>query len=943
MDGIETPATSPTFVGEAESLSRLRLSRDAAMHAANVAVRDATRLTRLLTAINDSGELDALLERILLTLSELFAAEVVVLLDPAGTGSYVPLSSIGLPEDLASLPFSGASEDNVALTMREESPLLINDAAADATVDAQLRELELGSVIYLPVTASHAARGVLILGRCAAEPFAFADVGLLTAMAYRIGLAVEQAQRRAQLERIVRSEHDFGIDLEAEAVARHTVDAFPALIGADSALMVFLTEDGGIRKRLDKGLTMLSDADLSQVVRHLLDDTRIPEFASHAETISLGSDAESLTAGPVERAMMAVPMGRGHLDGLLLGFRTLPTPFDPDMHTIAMLYGGQCSTMIENAHLYQTVRSELSDRRRAERALKASEQRLGALIRSVHDLIVVLGPTGTIQFGNPAAAQFWRSKGGDAAWESFWGRICPEHVTTLREIVESLQARPGVTRTCSLCLLTEDGKRHEYDVVLTNLLEEPAVAGIVLTFHDITDRKSYEARLEDQAFHDPLTGLANRAHFHDHLQKALTAPAEQGRPVAVIFLDLDDFKVVNDSLGHDAGDCILTTVARRMKAVLRPADIGARLGGDEFTVLLQSDVSADAARRIALRLLDAIREPIVIGGREVVVGSSFGIALGTSGQDSADDLLRHADVAMYHAKANGKNGCALFDEKLEVIAIKRLEAETELRRALAKDELDVFFQPIVSLSDGRLRGAEALMRWHHPERGLVGPAEFIDVAESTGLIVEAGQRVFEKAFEWLRHWRLTHGVDLPLHLNLSPRQLASSAFTDMLMTASQRFGVVANTIALEITENTLITNREPAIAMVERLHEHGFRLAIDDFGTGYSSLSYIKKLPVDVLKIDRSFTHSVATDPRDEAIVRNIVSLTEALGISLVVEGVETEEQRDLLHSMGCVSAQGFLFAPALPGEAFEKLLPLKAGQGRASKLPLGQIGANGR
>ncbi len=925
---VECASSATLPVAEEDSLNRLRLSRDAAMHAANLAVRDATRLTRLLTAINDSGQLDALLERILLTLSELFAAEVVILLDPAGTGSYVPLSSIGLPEDSARLPFSTETEGNVARTMREGSPLLVKDATQDAMVEGQLRDLEVGSVLYLPVSASHAARGVLILARCRAEPFIFSEVGLLTAMAYRIGQAVEQAQRRAQLERIVRSERTIGIDLEQNGVVQRTVEEFPGLVGADSATFVLIDNAGVIQSRADHGAPILTDDQLADLVARLLASTGLRRFESYAEMIEV-PPAGGVEGGAIvpRSALLALPIGRDRLDGLLFAFRALPTPFDPDLHTIAMLYAGQSAAALENGRLYRAVHSELADRRRAERALKASEERLGALIRSVRDLIVVLGPMGEVRFGNPAATLVWREDGDAGTRDDFWKRVCTRDRNRLRATVAELETSPGTTRTSSVGLVWPDDSRHEYDVVLTNLLRDPAVAGIVITFHDVTDRKSYELRLEDMAFRDPLTGLANRAFFQERLRLTLSADARPQGSVAVIFFDLDNFKVVNDSLGHDAGDLILKTVAERMRHVLRAGDVGARFGGDEFTVLLETEVAVAEARNVCCRLLNAIRVPISVGGREVVVGGSFGIAVGEVGQASADELLRKADVAMYHAKASGKNTCTLFDETLEVAAVQRLEAETDLRRALAHDELDVFYQPIMSLADGHLLGAEALMRWHHPQRGLVSPTEFITIAETTGLIVDVGRRVIELAFARLEQWRRMRGWSLPLHVNLSPRQLSREDLAEELIDAAQRYGIDPSTISLEITENVLIRNPDMVIAMTKRLKEHGFRIAIDDFGTGYSSLSYVKRLPVDVLKIDRSFIRNIATDPRDEAIVRNITSLTEALGITVIAEGVETEEQRAMLQTLGCSRAQGFLFSPAVPGNRFAGFLPLLAGE----------------
>ncbi len=888
--------------------------------AAQAAIRDATRLTRLLTILNDAGSLETLLERALATLSELFAAEVVILLDPAGTGSFAPLASIGLPEDFAELPFADAADANVPRTMRDGGPLLIGDALADPTVEPQLRDLDVQSVLYLPVSASHAARGVLILARCHATPFVFADVGLLTAMAYRIGLAVEQAQRRAQLERIVHSERAMGPDVEEAGVARRAVATFPDLVGADAATLVRLGEHDEVVFRTDAGAPSLDDRRLGDLVDHLLGRPEIHELAPF-DTVG-PPDADGGTPIP-PGALLALPFGRSHPEGLLLAFRSAPTRFDPDVVPIAVVYAGQTGAALENAGLYRAVNNELADRRRAEQAATASEARLGALIRSVHDLIVVIAANGDVRFANPAATRVWTvAEGGDAASE-FRRRIRPDDLGRLNQLIAGLSATPGETRPSSVGILHGVADWHDYDVTLTNLLHDPAVAGIVATFHDVTERRIHERQLENLAFRDPLTGLANRVHFQESLRRALVPRATGPESVAVIFFDLDDFKVVNDSLGHEAGDVILKTVADRMRAVLRREDLGARLGGDEFTVLVEHEATVETAHRIATRLLGAIRGPVRIGDRDVVVGGSFGIALGETGVETADELLRKADVAMYHAKASGRNTCKVFENGLATAAVRRLEAETNLRTALARDELDVFFQPIVSLADRRPFAAEALVRWHHPERGLVLPGDFLPVAEATGLIAELGRAVIETAFRRSQVWRCTTGIDVPLGLNLSPRQLNDVGLIDRISGWVADYGIDPRKITFEITENALIRDADSAVGGLRRLRDLGFRIAIDDFATGYSSLGYLKTFPVDVIKVDRSFVADVADDRRDRAIVRGVLSLAADFGLTVIAEGVEREAQADALIALGCTAAQGFLFAPALPPDEFTALLPL--------------------
>ncbi len=934
MSGVGPADRAPAAATEeTQELQRLRLSRDAALRAAQAAVRDATRLTRLLTILNDAGALETLLDRALSTLSEIFATDVVVLLDPAGTGSFVPLAAVGLPEDTAGLAFNADADGNVLKTMSEGGPLIINAAAGDSTIEPQLRELDVETVLYLPVAASHAARGALVLARCHAEPFSLPDVGLLTAMAYRIGLAVEQAQRRSQLERIVLSEREIGIDLEEVGVARKAIAAFPALVGADGATLVRL--DGAtIAFRADSTGCSLSDPEVANLVRHLVAraDVRKLEPASVVRSaVSCGDEAAPIPYG----AILVLPFGRDHPDGLLIAFRSAPTPFDPDVLPIAALYAGQTAAALENARLYRAVRTELADRQRAEQALNASEERSSALIRSVHDLIVVIASDESVRLANPAAVRVWSgAEGGDAAAE-FWRRFRPDDRDRLGLAVRALAALPGETRTASVALAHADNEWRDYDVTLTNLLNEPAVAGIVATFHDVTERRIHERQLEDLAFRDPLTGLANRAHFQDRLRKAMANEGANER-VGVIFFDLDNFKVINDSLGHEAGDLILKTVAARMRREIGACALGARLGGDEFTILIERDANLEAAQGVASRLLAAIREPVMMGKREMVVGGSFGIALAKPGVDTAEELLRKADVAMYHAKASGRNTVAVFNAGLAAEAERRMEAETNLRRALARGELEVFFQPVVSLVDRRPFGAEALVRWRHPERGIVLPGEFIPIAETTGLITNLGHVVIEGTFRWSQRWREATGVSVPVSLNLSPRQLFDEGLVERVSDGAARFGIDPSAITFEITENTLIRRAEAAAAILRRLRALGCRVALDDFATGYSSLAYLKTLPIDVLKIDRSFVKSIEEDRRDLAIVRSVITLGAAFGLSVIAEGVETEGQALILGQLGCESAQGHLFAPALPGTQFAQLLPLferdvGAGDARAS------------
>jgi diguanylate cyclase (GGDEF)-like protein/PAS domain S-box-containing protein len=912
MSQEPAPTTTGRRTGDLEDVSRLRMSRDAALQAAREAMRDATRLTRLLTVLNELGSLDGLLDRTLSTLSELFASEIAVLLDPASTGRYVPLASIGLPDNVAHEPFSGHEEGYVRTAMRDGAPILISHAANDDTIDVQLRGLGSEAVVYVPIVASNLPRGVLILARGREEPFSYSEVGLLTAMAHRIGLAIEQGQRREQLERIVSLERKIGLDLEEAEVARKAVRMLPTLVGADGAILITIDDDGGIRECFDYGKAPRGRSQIEDLVRALLTTTSVNQFAAYVGTnLRTAIPPDERSDNGCDGAVIALPLGRDRLDGVLCAFRSSSTDFDPDILPIAMLYAGQASAALENARLYRAVQNELSDRIRAEQAVTASEQKLGALIRSVQDLIVVIDEDNRIKYANPAAARIW-SGSPDLGCDIF-EHMRSEDRESLLMLLTSLRKQKNLTLTSVIRLRVGSAEWHEYDIILSNLTEEAAVRGIVVTCHDVTERRTYEKSLESLAFRDPLTGLANRAHFLDCLENALARTKVDGTSVAVIFFDLDNFKVVNDSLGHAAGDQVLRVVAERMQGCLRNGDVGARLGGDEFTVLLEGVDGGDTAIMIAKRLQACMREPISLNGRDVIVGGSFGIAIGSSRKESASDLLRKADVAMYDAKANGKNTCSVFNERLDSTAMQRLELESELRQALARDELRIYFQPIVSLKDRRIQGVEALVRWQHPRRGLLAPSEFIPLAESTGLIVDVGCRVLEESFRCVHEWQAAGAEPLMLGINYSSRQLQHADFVDTFLDAARRHGVDPSCVTIEITESNLIEDPDGTGAKLGRLRQEGVHVAIDDFATGYSSVKYLKQFPVDVLKIDRSFVAEIAKDSRDQDVARAVIALARAFDLGVIAEGVETEEQAAVLLRLGCGHAQGYLFAAPMP------------------------------
>ena len=426
-----------------------------------------------------------------------------------------------------------------------------------------------------------------------------------------------------------------------------------------------------------------------------------------------------------------------------------------------------------------------------------------------------------------------------------------------------------------------------------------------------------------KAFHDGLTGLPNRDLFLDRLQQALDRSSRDGVLRAVLFLDIDNFKVVNDSLGHKAGDELLTVVAARLRACLRPGDSAARLGGDEFVVLLDGVGDAGDANRVAERIAEVLDSPIELGERQVVVGASVGIAMTADHGIEPDVVLRNADVAMYEAKKAGKGRSKVYDPDMFAQALRRLEMGNDLRRAIEQGELRLYYQPKVRLGTDTITGVEALVRWEHPERGLILPDEFIPLAEETGAIVPLGWWVLREACRRARDWGEQYPAALPLgvSVNVSGKQFQEADLVRGLAQILQEVGLEPSRLQLEITESAVMADTEYAVGLLRGLKGLGVEVAVDDFGTGYSSLSFLRRFPLDELKIDKEFVDGLGRSDQDEAIVRLVIDLSHALGLEAVAEGVETAEQLARLREMGCDQAQGYYFWESLTGEDAAALL----------------------
>ena len=465
-------------------------------------------------------------------------------------------------------------------------------------------------------------------------------------------------------------------------------------------------------------------------------------------------------------------------------------------------------------------------------------------------------------------------------------------------------------------LVRADGTTFPVDYECVPIRENDAAVGAVVAFRDVSERRRLEAELVHQAFHDALTGLANRALFRDRVEHALTRTGRNSDHVAVCFLDLDNFKAVNDGLGHEAGDRLLCVVATRLVGATRTHDTVARLGGDEFALLLEGVRDDAEALAIIDRVESAMRLPMSLEGKAVSISASTGIARG--GPDAlAEELLRNADVAMYRAKARGGGAHAMFVPEMHAAVLDRLELEADLRMAIASQQFHLLYQPVVELASGRIVGVESLLRWHHHTRGLVTPNDFIPLAEESGLIIPLGRWVLNEA---CRQGALFGGPALSISVNLSGRQLQYAGLTDDVVEALRSSGLPPDRLVLEITESVIMQDTEATLHKLEALKTLGIRLAIDDFGTGYSSLGYLQRFPIDILKLDKTFVDGVARGGTDAALARAIIALGDTLHLSTVAEGVEHAQQRDELLALGCELAQGYLFARPLDADAIAVL-----------------------
>lgn len=557
-----------------------------------------------------------------------------------------------------------------------------------------------------------------------------------------------------------------------------------------------------------------------------------------------------------------------------------------------------------------------------ENSRRRNQDVFHSLIRNSSDVTMILEANGVIRYVSPAAQAALGFSPDDLTGATLRELIHPDDVIAVDTFITRISHAPGRAQTTEFRIKNAQDAWNEVEMVANNLIDDPDVGGLVLNVHDISIRKRTEALVRYQTFHDALTSLPNRALFLDRLSQVMKQAHNHGEQVAVLFIDLDRFKFVNDSLGHGGGDALLIMASQRVRHSVENDDTVARLGGDEFAVILTSRDTAAQPSAVADRLVKRLNEPFVIKDQELSITVSVGVTRSAPDRESGEDLLREADIAMYQAKSQGGNGFVVFDAEMGLSVDKQVQLEQDLRRALDNREFVLHYQPEVDLKSGRIVWFEALMRWQHPERGLLLPSEFIPLAEESGLILKLGRWAIQEACQITQEWKAQYPTyPFGVSVNLSAKQLLDPDLIGEITSVLQSTGLAPSSLRMELTETTLMQEMEVSLSTLKSLRELDVQLAIDDFGQGYSSLGYLRYFPLDVLKLDRSFLSDSVHPEQDDAIIQTVTALAHGLRIRVTAEGIETSDQLRRVKLLACDQGQGYLFARPQPQTNIPALL----------------------
>jgi diguanylate cyclase (GGDEF)-like protein/PAS domain S-box-containing protein len=745
-----------------------------------------------------------------------------------------------------------------------------------------------------------------------------ATITLFLLAVTRMAGLVRQQEASATRERALREAGSALVTAtNREGIYEATLRAAQTVAGDRSILRLLTLDEGCLHLVASEGGEV---APGTIVTFDALDDwkrDRLTQRRSYQVPVAEFRFREDLGFPGVDASVLVSPMFvRDELHALMVA--SVPGTFtQATTHTMEAL-ASQAALALESAVLTE------------ELLLQQSEARFASLVRNASDVVTVVDVDSTIRYASPSSMRTLGYEPEALEGTRFIDLVHDEDKARALSFLTAGAEGEDSVGLLELRVRHSDGAYLFAETQRTNLLHDPNVKGIVLTTRDISERKEFEEQLSHQAFHDSITGLANRVLFRDRVTHALERQERDQKPIAVLFMDLDDFKTINDSLGHAAGDVVLREVGDRIRDTLRAADTAARLGGDEFAILLEDGGEGIQAADVAERIIASFDAPFVLEGKEMFVRASIGIAVAEALDGEVEDveaLMRNADVAMYMAKENGKNRYQMFEAAMHETALKRLELKADLQRAVDHDEFVLMYQPVIELDTGKITGVEALIRWIHPERGMVPPLDFIPLAEETGLIVPIGRWVLQQACGYAAALHARFPEEPPLHMavNLSAKQLARPEIVADIQEILQETGLEPRSLILEITESVMMADMDLSNARLTELKALGVQLAIDDFGTGYSSLNYVRRFPVDILKVDKSFIDGVSEGGESSALTAAVIELAGILNLKPVAEGIERLDQLQRLLDMHCALGQGYYFAKPLEVTKLEELLAERA------------------